>query len=104
MMQQLAIQTVCLISSISPLQPTILHCLATRLLDTSSFHSLCKQRKQIKLIYILDALDDLLTNIQGGLRGGLDFLSVPSGSGAAKAKRAEDIPGAASKFFFLLSL
>ena len=53
-------------------------------------------------MYSSDPLDDLLTNIQGGLRGGLDFLSIPSGSGGAKkAKRAEDIPGAASKFFFL---
>jgi len=52
-------------------------------------------------LYSSDPLDDLLTNIQGGLRGGLDFLSIPSGSGAKKAKRAEDIPGAASKFFFL---
>ena len=54
-------------------------------------------------MYSSDPLDDLLTNIQGGLRGGLDFLSIPSGSGAKKAKRAEDVPGAASKFFFPFS-
>jgi hypothetical protein len=48
-----------------------------------------------------DPLDDLLTNIQGGLRGGLDFLSIPSGSGAEKAKRENDIPGATSKYLAL---
>jgi hypothetical protein len=48
---------------------------------------------------IPDVLDDLLTNVQGGLRGGLDFLSIPSGdSETKKAKREEDIPGAAGKF------
>ncbi|THY25584.1 hypothetical protein D6D02_00165 [Aureobasidium pullulans] len=39
-------------------------------------------------------LDDLLTNVQGGLRGGLDFLSIPSGSsGKAKAKRDDAVIG-----------
>lgn len=34
----------------------------------------------------------------------MDFLSIPSGDGAKKAKRAEDIPGAASKCFSTLAL
>ena len=55
--------------------------------------------KGVMLTQISGPLDDLLTNIQGGLRGGLDFLSIPSGDGAEKAKRAEDIPGADSKLF-----
>lgn len=52
----------------------------------------------------LGPLDDLLTNVQGGLRGGLDFLSVPSGSGVEKAKRENDIPGATSKLFSTINL
>ncbi|KAH0390266.1 hypothetical protein KCU89_g15779, partial [Aureobasidium melanogenum] len=44
-------------------------------------------------------IDDLLTNIKGGIQGFEDFLDIPSGDGAsAKAKRAEDIPNAASEF------
>ncbi|KAH0381900.1 hypothetical protein KCU92_g6785, partial [Aureobasidium melanogenum] len=43
-------------------------------------------------------IDDLLTNIKGGIQGFEDFLDIPSGDGAsAKAKRAEDIPDAASE-------
>ncbi|KAG9582827.1 hypothetical protein KCU77_g11624, partial [Aureobasidium melanogenum] len=42
-------------------------------------------------------IDDLLTNIKGGIQGFEDFLDIPSGDGAsAKAKRAEDIPDAAN--------
>ncbi|KAH0371024.1 hypothetical protein KCU65_g2246, partial [Aureobasidium melanogenum] len=42
-------------------------------------------------------IDDLLTNVKGGIQGFEDFLDVPSGDGAsAKAKRAEDIPDAAN--------
>lgn len=42
-------------------------------------------------------VDDLLTNIKGGIQGFEDFLDIPSGDGAsAKAKRAEDIPDAAN--------
>ncbi|THW01122.1 hypothetical protein D6C98_03432 [Aureobasidium pullulans] len=40
-------------------------------------------------------LDDLLTNVQGGLRGGLDFLSIPSGS--SDKKKRDVIGDAASK-------
>ena len=42
-----------------------------------------------------DPLDDLLTNVQGGLRGGLDFLSIPSGS--SDKKKRDVIGDAASK-------
>ncbi|THZ98389.1 hypothetical protein D6C88_00912 [Aureobasidium pullulans] len=38
-------------------------------------------------------LDDLLTNVQGGLRGGLDFLSIPSGS---SDKKKRDVIGDAA--------
>ncbi|THX60765.1 hypothetical protein D6D06_01008 [Aureobasidium pullulans] len=46
-----------------------------------------------KLTYLewTDPLDDLLTNVQGGLRGGLDFLSIPSGS--SKTKRDDAVIG-----------
>ncbi|THX76262.1 hypothetical protein D6D04_06890 [Aureobasidium pullulans] len=40
-----------------------------------------------------DPLDDLLTNVQGGLRGGLDFLSIPSGS---SDKKKRDVIGDAA--------
>ncbi|KEQ61620.1 uncharacterized protein M437DRAFT_67082 [Aureobasidium melanogenum CBS 110374] len=46
-----------------------------------------------------DPNNDLLTNVKGGIQGFEDFLDIPSGDGAsAKAKRAEDIPDAASEF------
>ncbi|CAD0086924.1 unnamed protein product [Aureobasidium mustum] len=41
--------------------------------------------------------DSAIGDPNRGLRGGLDFLSIPSGDGASsKAKRAEDIPDAAN--------
>ncbi|THX16888.1 hypothetical protein D6D17_02671 [Aureobasidium pullulans] len=48
-----------------------------------------------KLTYLewTDPLDDLLTNVQGGLRGGLDFLSIPSGS---SDKKKRDVIGDAA--------
>jgi hypothetical protein len=57
------------------------------------------QLKRTKLTYVKqDPIDDLLTNIKGGIQGFEDFLDIPSGDGAsAKAKRAEDIPDAASE-------
>ncbi|CAD0106285.1 unnamed protein product [Aureobasidium uvarum] len=48
-------------------------------------------------------LDDLLTNIKGGLEGGLDFLSLPSGDGANNVKRAEEIPDAANPLVDLVA-
>ncbi|KAH0290815.1 hypothetical protein M436DRAFT_59856 [Aureobasidium namibiae CBS 147.97] len=69
-----------------PLPTASLVAIATYLLPSSLY---LDQDMEIKLTHISDILDDLLTNIQGGLRGGLDFLSIPSGSGAKKAKRAD---------------
>jgi hypothetical protein len=57
-----------------------------------------EEKNQTKLTNISDALDDLLTNVQGGLRGGLDFLSIPSGDSETKKTKREGIPGAAGRF------
>jgi hypothetical protein len=99
-MQQSATQIVCYISSIFlPSLITIRITSPLTFLESLSFYSprFHQRNKGTKLTYIPGPLDDLLTNIQGGLDGGLDFLSIPSGDGAKKVKRAEDIPGAASK-------
>jgi len=96
-MQQSATQTVCFSLVIpSTIANHYIRIFLPPTLYLSHLDYIAKARNP-KLTHISGPLDDLLTNIQGGLRGGLDFLSIPSGSGAKKAKRAEDIPGAASK-------
>ncbi|TIA24886.1 hypothetical protein D6C81_02246 [Aureobasidium pullulans] len=46
-----------------------------------------------------DPLDDLLTNVQGGLRGGLDFLSIPSGSSDKKKREMSSVMPPVSNHF-----